>query len=210
MTNADGPKDPGRRTLLTGLAAGGVAGGIAGAAAATAIGSSGGLRRQQLSVDVACLGHTWRDVVPRTPANDADFRAPFAVEGWIYPAGTIPTDGFVPTENGSIGHWFCRGWLVLDGDRPEPHASTIQEYVFGSISETRLFPPDAMTSSGLEGTFTDQSGTRPIIGGTGEYMGAIGQVIQTNNGTNTTVLDDGSGDPAPNFIFNFDYWVPVG
>lgn len=200
----------GRRRLLTGLTVGGaaVAGGAVGGVAMAATSSGVALRRMRVTLDVACVGDTWRDAPIRNPADETDFRMPFSVEGWIYPAGTIPGDGFVPTPDGALGVWLCHGWLILDGDRPEPHAATFQEYIFGPISEDRLFPPDTLASNGLEGTFTDQVGVRCIVGGTGTYMGATGQVTQTNNGANTTVLLDGTDDPAPNFVFDFDLLVP--
>lgn len=202
--------DPGRRRVVTSLALGGAAvvGGVAGAGAVGAAQSGGGFRRETLSLDVACLGHTWRDVVPRNPANDADFRFPFMVEGWIYKAGTIPGDGFVPTATDAIGTWICRGWVLIDGSRPEPHVASVHEYLLGTISEEQLFPSDTLSSTGLEGTITQQTAFRPVIGGTGQYMGATGQVSQRINGVNTTVLDDGSGDPAPNFAFTYDLLIP--
>jgi len=201
-------QDIGRRRLLTGLAVGGAAvvGGVVGGVASSAVG--GGFHRESLQVDVACLGETWREVVARNPADDADFRYPFLVEGWIYPEGTIPPDGFVPTESGSVGRWFCRGWVLIDSTRPEPHVASVHEYVFGTISAERLFPPDNLSSSGLEGTMTSQQATRALIGGTGSYMGAVGQVLQAPNGFNTSLMADGSGEPAPNFIFNFDLLIP--
>lgn len=202
--------DPGRRRLLTGLTLGGVAvaGGVVGGVSTAAATTPTGAQRTELVLDVACLGDTWRDSPVRNPADEADFRMPFAVEGLIYPQGTIPGNGFVATTDGAIGHWSCRGWTILHGDRPEPHATTVQEYVFGMIAPDRLFPPDSLTSAGLEGTFTDQVTTRSVSGGTGRYMGAIGQVTQVNHGVNTTVIDDGTGDPAPNFVFTFDLLLP--
>lgn len=199
-----------RRRLMTGLAFGGVAvaGGAVGAVAAPALGAGVRFERQTLSFDVACNGNLWRDVLPANPENDSDFRSAFMVEGYMYPLGTIPGDGFIPTPNGAIGTWFCRGWVIIDGDRPEPHVNSIQEYVFGDISDERLFPPDKLSSSGLEGTVTEQVSTRAVIGGTGKYMGALGQVTQAGNGVNTTVLR-GTPDPAPNFIFEFDLLMPV-
>lgn len=202
--------DTDRRRLVTGLALGGAAvvGGVVGGVAAPAL--AGGVRfeRQTLSFDVACNGSTWRDVFPANPENESDFRSAFNVEGFIYPLGTIPGDGFIPTSNGAIGTWMCRGWVMIDGNRPEPHANSIHEYVLGGISDELLFPPDNLTSSGLEGTVTEQVGVRAVTGGTGRYMGALGQVTQTNNGFNTTVFH-GTPDAAPNFIFEFDLLVPV-
>ncbi len=205
----DHPVDPGRRRLLTGLAVGGAAvvgGAVGGVGVAAA--SGGGWRRQTLTFDVACIGDLFRYSVPVNPADEADFRVPFLVEGWIYPAGTIPESGFIPTADSSIGRWFCRGWQVLDAGRPEPHALTLQEYVFGPITADRLFPPDNLTSSGLEGTFGSEVTTRSIIGGTGQYLGATGQVRQATTGVNTSVCAAGSGDPAPNFAFEFDLLIP--
>ncbi len=76
------------------------------------------------------------------------------------------------------------------------------------MTEDELFPSDTMSSLGLEGTSTGQVSTRMVVGGTGRYMGASGQVLEIGKGTNTTVMDDGTGDLAPNFTFEFDYFLP--
>ena len=199
-----------RRGLLAGAMVGGAAavGALAGAGTAAATSNGSGWKRSELQLDVACLGDTWREVDARNPADDGDFRFPFLVEGLIYPRGTV-SDGFVPTTDGSLGHWFCQGWLLVDASRPEPHVSSIQNYVLGTISEDRLFPPSSLASTGLEGTFDDnQQPTRIIIGGAGDYLGATGAVMQQNRGTNTTVLADGTDDNAPNFEFTFDLLLP--
>ena len=65
-----------------------------------------------------------------------------------------------------------------------------------------------MASVGLEGTSTGQTSTRIVVGGTGQYLGATGQVLETMKGATTTVLDDGTGELAPNFTFDLDYLVP--
>lgn len=203
------PQDPGRRRMLRGLAAGGVAvgAGVVGAGAAVAA-TGGGWKRETLIFDVACLGQFWRWSELANAADPADFRSPFMVEGWIYPEGTIPGSGFVPTMDDAIGHWFCRGWTMIDGSRGEPHANSIHEYIFGEITEESLFPTDSIASTGLEGTLTSQVGTRPIIGGSGKYLGASGAVRQFQNGFNTTVFADGSGDNAFNFRFEMDLLLP--
>lgn len=210
MTVETGPIDPGRRRLLRGLVLGGVAvgGGVVGAGAAAAATNGGGWRRETVTFDVACLGHLWRWSDASNPANDADFRTPFLVEGWIYPAGTIPGDGFVPTPERAIGHWFCHGWTAIDVNRSEPHAASTHQYIVGEMLHDRLFPPDTLSSTGLEGNNSDQVGIRAITGGTGKYLGATGQVRQINNGFNTTVFADGTDDNAPNFIFELDLLQP--
>ncbi len=205
---ADSQK-PNRRTVLTGAAiggtalVGGVAGGVAGAAS-----RADAWKRERVTFDVACLGDTWRDVVPRNPASGADFRLPFLVEGWIYPSGTV-LDGFVPTNEGSIGRWFCQGWLILDGNRPQPHVSSRQVFVLGQIVPEDLFPTNNLVTAGIEGTDSmEQSATRAVIGGTGDYLAASGQVTQWFTGTNTTILDDGTGNAALNFRMDFDLLLP--
>lgn len=146
--------------------------------------------------------------MPVNAANDADFRSPSLVEGWIYEAGTIPGDGFVPTPDGAIGRWLCRGWVVIDGARSEPHAASLHEYILGRSTEDEVFPPNTLASTGMEGNNRDQVGIRAVTGGTGLYIGSTGEVRQTNKGFNTTVFADGSGDNAPNFGFELDLLLP--
>lgn len=160
------------------------------------VASDGAWQRQTMTMNVASLGHTWCQSVADNPSGPDDFRMPFLVEGTIYPEGTFG-DGFVPTDDAAIGRWFCQGWLLENPDRPEPHVSSRQVYVFGSVTEDELFPSDTMSSLGLEGTSAGQVLTRMVVGGTGRYMGASGQVLEIGKGTNTTVMDDGTGDLAP-------------
>ena len=59
-----------------------------------------------------------------------------------------------------------------------------------------------------EGSFeTDQLANRPVIGGTGQYMGAAGQSTQERNGFNTSAFSDGTGN-APNLRTRFDLLIP--
>lgn len=206
-SGATGRSGVGRRTLLGGLAVGGVA--VAGGVVGSRTASASGFRSERLAIDVACLGEMWREAMKANPADDGDFRAPFLVEGWIYPEGTIAGDGFIPREEGSIGRWFCHGYVAIDGSRPEPHVVSQQTYVFGTISEERLFPPDTLMSAGLEGTFDkSQRATRAIIGGTGEYLAATGQVVQEYISDNVSPFADGTDGPSPNFRFAFDLRIP--
>lgn len=200
----------GRRSLLSSLAAVGTAaalGGVAGGATSKAL-TTGAFRNQKLTVEVALLGHSWRQGTLSNPENEADFHMPFVIEGWIYSPGTIPGDGFIPTEEGSIGRWFCRGWLIIDELRPEPHTITTQNFYFGTIRADALFPRDHLSTEGLEGTLTQQVPLRSVTGGAGTYMGVCGQVEQRNQGVNTTIFADGTNDPAPNFVMAFDLLLP--
>jgi len=205
-------------TSGTGSTRRGLIGGVVLGSAALGAGAAGGLvtraasstsfKRKRLTIEVACLGELWREATKSNPANDGDFRTSFGVEGWIYPQGTILGDGFIPTEQGSIGRWFCRGFIIIDSVRSEPHATSHQDLYFGSIRPDRLFPASMLSTSGLEGT-TDrtQTSVRAVIGGTGEFLGATGQVGQTVIATNTSLFADGTDDPAPCFRLDIDVRV---
>ena len=186
--------------LGSGALGAGAVGGLAGRASA-----GSGFRRKALVVEVACLGETWREGVKANAANDADFRAPFVVEGWIYPEGTIKGDGFIPREDGSIGRWFCRGELLIDASRPEPHTSANTMYCFGRLTTENLFPRDSLHTVGLEGT-TDRSQTawRAVVGGTGAYVGAMGEMGERIIAMNTSPFADGTNDPSPCWRCEFD------
>lgn len=199
-----------RRGFLTGAVAlgAGAVGGVAGATVAT-VGGSRGWRTERLELDVACVGERWRQSELQNPADGSDFHVGFSVEGWIYPRGTVPEQGFIPTANGAIGEWFCRGWQIVDGGRVEPHVYTTQLYTFAKLSPDALFPRDTMVSIGLEGTTDPQQVSyRPVSGGTGRYLGVTGEVAQTLNGENTSVFADGSNMNAPNWIFEFELLAP--
>lgn len=167
-------------------------------------------RRDTVTYDVACLGDTFRMILhpDANPAAGELRGSPFSVEGWIYRAGTIPGSGFDPATARALGRWFCRGWFLINPERLEPHVITTQEYVFGSMRPGRLFPRDTLVSSGLEGTFEeDQTPIRSVMGGTGEFGGATGVVLQHGRGTNTTRIAP-LGIQAPNFRFEFQLRVP--
>jgi hypothetical protein len=195
----------GRRDLLKkGMVVGGVGAAAGLLATATGAGCASAQESQKVTFDVACLGGTLR-IQPTDGNAEGDLSGnTFYVEGLIYDEGTIDSDGFDPASAAAIGRWFCRGWFTITPDRAEPHVITTQEYIFPEITASRLFPPDTMTSSGLEGSDTEeQTPIRSVIGGTGRYAGAQGVVLQHGNGRNTTELR-GLGEKAPNFRFEFD------
>jgi hypothetical protein len=192
-----------RGSLLAG--AGAASAGVAGLAAAPAAAHP----KKTVRYDVACLGDTFRIILhPDANPQAGELRgSTFSVEGWIYPAGTITGTGFDPASAESIGRWFCRGWFLINPDRLEPHVITTQEYVFGEIRPNRLFPRNTLASSGIEGTFEEQTAIRSVIGGTGNFGGATGEVLQHPRGTNTTRIVP-LGIDAPNFRFEFRLRIP--
>jgi hypothetical protein len=203
------PTGVSRRGLVGGLAigAGIVTAGAIGGVAANAAGSSTGYRSERLVVDVACLADQWVEAVKWDKSSADDFRTPFLVEGWIYPEGTIKGDGFVPVEAGSIGRWFCRGFGVGTAGRGEPHVNTHQDYIFGVVGGDDPFPGDMISTAGIEGT-VDRTvvAKRAIVGGTGQYLGATGQMFQQFIAWNTSTFP-GSEDPGFSWRMTFDMRV---
>jgi hypothetical protein len=167
------------------------------------------LRKAHLVIDVACQGHTFRPFFPQgsTPPPDlggTDSRGgSFFVEGLIYRAGTIKEGTRVdPFGERAIGQWFCRGWFIAHLERPLPHVITTQEYLFDIITPQNVSPRDTLVSSGLEGNV--ELAHRAVIGGSGQYRGARGDVQQLQIGSNTTELVPGVL-AAANFRFFFRF-----
>lgn len=204
------PRTFSRRDVLSkGIVAGGV-GAAAGILVTSGVGCAQAQSTSSITYDVACNGDTLR-IQPTEGNEEGDSRGnTFYVEGWVYEDGTISGDGFDPESADPIGVWLCRGWFMNHPGRPNPHVITTQEYVLDNITEANLFPGDSLTSSGTEGSDTEeQPPIRAVIGGTGRYIGATGQVVQNGNGTNTTVLRGVPDDPnAPNFRFDFTLLLP--
>ena len=97
------------------------------------------------------FGDTWREISADVKADDAEGRRSSLVEGLIYPAGTIPGDGFRPTADGSIGRWFCWCWTIFGSDRPEPHLIDTHSYIMGTMSQEQQFPEDTFEQPGPAG-----------------------------------------------------------
>jgi hypothetical protein len=210
-TNKVGRRDLLRKSLAWGglTAAGGVLASADRAAANVPTARTVTLRQQNATYEVACLGDTFHiQVAEGNPEGDMR-GSTFNVEGNIYPAGTIAAGpGFDPASATPIGRWFCRGWLIMHPGRPDPHVTTVQEYIFGEITQQQQFTPDQLSSNGLEGTFDDsQVAVRAVIGGTGRYAGANGIVAQHVTGMNTTRIEMMDMN-APNFRFDFGLLLP--
>jgi hypothetical protein len=156
-----------------------------------------------VTVDVAYLGGTLTaDAAAARNLGGGNLHgAGFLVEGNLYSGGTLPAgEGFDPASVAPVGHWLCRGWMMFYPERPVPHAISTQEFLFGRITADQVSPADQLTTSGVEGGVPTV--IRSVIGGTGRYRGARGEVIQQVIGTNTTVIN-GFGMPAPNLRFSF-------
>jgi len=112
----------------------------------------------------------------------------FIVNGKIFPAGDVPSGAASndPSQAGSIGDWVCRGILTSDlasqlAGVDKIGFDTTQMLIFGSDRR-------AIWSEGLEGGLGEAGVTthRIVLGGTGTFFGASGEVVQESLGTNMT------------------------
>ncbi len=215
---AEVPENKSRRRLLGGAAVGsaaliaGAVGGVAGASVANADSNHAN------TFDVACLGETIRITSAQLLANgiegmyagvdveQGDNRgSPFWVEGLLFAGGTITSDsGFIPRIEESLGTWICRGFFMTHVGRPEPHMTTEQQFVFGGIDAPGEMGTEMLITSGIEGrNEPGWSSRRAVVGGTGAYRGARGEVLQEMIGRNSTVFPWGGN--ALNFRMTFDF-----
>jgi len=112
----------------------------------------------------------------------------FIVNGKVFPGGDLPsgTASNDPNQEGSIGDWVCRGILTSDlasqlAGEDEIGFDTTQMLIFGSDRR-------AIWSEGLEGGLGEVGVTthRIVLGGTGAFLAASGDVVQESLGTNVT------------------------
>jgi hypothetical protein len=137
-------------------------------------------------VDVA-VDHATFAIVPSTglvvqpEAPGPNRGTPFIVDGKVFPGGTLqrgPGQGD-PGQPGSIGTWICKGIFTSDLATDDVGFNTTQMFEFDGDS-------DAIWTEGLEaglgkmGVITH----RAILGGTGRFRGASGEVVQEALGTN--------------------------
>lgn len=156
----------------------------------------------KLDFDVACNGMSFLfngSVASGAPAKGATF----VVKGYIYPAGTfkkygagsgVNADGSPQFPKLVIGTWYCRGWFLQDAATAKtgPFVATQQMYDLSAEG----YAKKSLTSDGIELADQNVKFNRAVIGGTGPFAGAKGQVEQTSLGTNATGLF--------NLTFSFD------
>lgn len=150
----------------------------------------------------------------------------FFHEGLVYPAGTFPEpkgqrDVNWNFEAEPIGTFFDRGWAVINNrsegpyvPRADPHLLSHTDYYLGGIvGPDNLTPPDMIATVGLQHDNGMQGKyLRAVVGGTGKYASARGQLIQTPWGNNSSILQGrflppGVKPPSPNFRIRFELSV---
>lgn len=134
----------------------------------------------------------------------------FVMFGSIFPVGTFDRGDLNPDQAGVIGRWICRGSFYVDLASGEvPHAITTVMHVLGQGLSAAGGPiaaaHDAIVHEGFESGLPET--TRAIVGGTGEYAGIQGEVVQVARGANDTVIQvtPELAVPAPSYTFTFRF-----
>ncbi len=139
---------------------------------------------ETFTVDVALDGATLivNHVDPTQPANVAFPGDTLFISGTIYPNGKLPS-GMAdndPNEPGGIGRIRCRALiLVQPTDLTTPMASFVTElYSFRNDNHTII--------ADGPGANLDATVLRAVVGGTAQFEGVTGEIIEKNIGMNKT------------------------
>lgn len=106
----------------------------------------------------------------------------FVTQGYIYPVGTLNgTNGVL--ANGEpefpdqvLGEWTCYGWMIGDG------AHTITGEWVVSTQIYQFEDGSTIITNGFEIADFETPVSRAITGGTGEYSGVSGEMVQILHG----------------------------
>ncbi len=176
------------------------------------IGTAGeayGGKQINLDFDVAQDGNTFKVIAlddafpPFDTLDDIDFEevhpgqgAVFSVLGFIYPAGTLQGGAVSGTDvNGNpafpelvLGSWNCRGWFIQSGLPGTTGIQLLGTQVWLFDAYHSEFGGQTIVTDGIdlsiEEVDLDVPFKRAIIGGTGQFNGAIGEQTMTNFGFN--------------------------
>src|SRR5262252_2761163 len=143
-------------------------------------------KEMSFTVDVAVEQETFA-IIPSTglvlnpQAPGPNRGTTFIVEGTVFPGGTLEKGAGLgdPKQPGGIGIWSCKGFFTSVLGTEDVGFNTTQMFQFDGDA-------DAIWTEGLEaglgkmGVITH----RAIVGGTGRFEGAQGEVIQEALGTN--------------------------
>lgn len=111
-----------------------------------------------------------------------DYGSAFVTQGYIYPEGTLNgTNGVL--ENGDpefpdevLGTWTCYGWMIGDGAYTETGEWVVSTQIYQFDNGSTII------TDGFEIVDIDETYTRAITGGTGDYRSVSGEQIQQLRG----------------------------
>jgi len=136
------------------------------------------------TIDVALDGATYvqNNVDPNEKLPAFSPGDTLVVHGTIYPGGTLKPgiQDNDPNAPGGIGKLICRGvFLVSSQDVGAPFTT--------DVSEIYLLPDNtrSLVADGL-GPNTDVTAQRAVLGGTGSFRDAVGELHEKNIGSNAT------------------------
>jgi len=165
---------------------------VLGAAALSAAMGFGATRAQadppdhvSFVVDVA-VDHASFAIIPSTglvlnpEALGPNRGTTFIVDGKVFPGGTLKRGAGMgdPNQPGSIGSWSCKGFFTSDLGTADVGFDTTQRFEFEG--DDQIWTEGLEAGLGKMGVITH----RTILGGTGRFRGAEGEVIQEALGTN--------------------------
>lgn len=124
----------------------------------------------------------------------------FVTQGYIYPAGTlngsngVNADGSPEFPGSVIGEWTCYGYFVGDGAHTDRGAWVVTTQVFAFESD--IVGGETIVTVGFETPAGAGTAARSVVGGSGRWAHASGEVSQVTLGHN---MSDGV-----NATFDFD------
>lgn len=142
---------------------------------------------QTFTIDVALDGATnaQNDINPSEGSATFSRGDTFILGGTIYPGGTLPSGSASndPSAPGGIGKILCRGtYLASSADAANGVG------ILTDTTELYLLPDDAtgLIADGLTPNAAGVSVQRVVLGGTGRFRGATGEIHEDDLGTNAT------------------------
>jgi len=138
------------------------------------------------TVDVALDANTYvqNNVNPSEASTSFSRGDTFILGGTIYPGGTLPS-GIAnndPNAPGAIGKITCRGTYLI-GLNDSANAT-----LFTNTTELYLLPDDStqLIADGRTPNVIGATVDRSLLGGTGRFRGATGEVHEIELGTNAS------------------------
>ena len=110
------------------------------------------------------------------------YGTPFVTQGYIYPAGTLNgtngalADGSPEFPDKVIGEWTCYGWMIGDGGHTETGKWVVSTQIY---QFNEAYGNAMLITDGFEIVDFNVPMARTITGGTGEFLGAVGEQVQT-------------------------------
>jgi hypothetical protein len=136
------------------------------------------------TIDAALDGATYvqNDVHPKEGQVAFSPGDTLVIHGTIYPGGTLKpgVQDNDPNAPGGIGKIICRGVFLIS-------SHDVGAKFVTDVSELYLLPDKtrSLVADGL-GPSTDVTAHRAVLGGTGFFRNAVGELHETNIGSNAT------------------------